>query len=272
MSNTAKRLVKKVFGAAGLEIRKKSADPNQDRATFSGALRQIAKLGFRPRTVIDVGVAYHTLELYQQFPEARILLVEPLAEFEPFLRQICTQYKAEYVLAAAGEKAGSAVLNVHPDKVGSSFLNEVEGATVDGTPREVPVVTLDEVCAEKKLRGPYLVKADVQGAELQVLAGARRALLETEVALLEVTLFGTMIGGPQFADVISRMKELGFVAYDVFGFSYRPFDNALCQVDMAFVREDGLFRKVHVYATPEQRRALAQNPEPQLAELVRKQG
>ncbi len=265
MSNTAKRLVKKVFGTAGLEIRKKSADPNQDRATFSGALRQIAKLGFRPRTVIDVGVAYHTLELYQQFPEARILLVEPLAEFEPFLRQICTQYKAEYVLAAAGEKAGSAVLNVHPDKVGSSFLNEVEGATVDGTPREVPVVTLDEVCAEKKLRGPYLVKADVQGAELQVLAGARRALLE-------VTLFGTMIGGPQFADVISRMKELGFVAYDVFGFSYRPFDNALCQVDMAFVREDGLFRKVHVYATPEQRRALAQNPEPQLAELVRKQG
>src|SRR5713226_9564640 len=264
MSNTAKRLVKKVFGAAGLEIRKKSADPNQDRATVSGALRQIAKLGFRPRTVIDVGVAYHTLELYQQFPEARILLVEPLAEFEPFLRQICTQYKAEYVLAA-GEKAGSAVLNVHPDKVGSSFLNEVEGATVDGTPREVPVVTLDEVCAEKKLRGPYLVKADVQGAELQVLAGARRTLLETEVALLEVTLFGTMIGGPQFADVISRMKELGFVAYDVFGFSYRPFDNALCQVDMAFVREDGLFRKAHVYATPEQRRALAQNPEPHAA-------
>lgn len=272
MSNTAKRMVKRVFGAAGLEIRKKSADPNQDRATFSGALRHIAKLGFRPRTVIDVGVAYHTLELYQQFPEAKILLVEPLAEFEPFLRQICTQYKAEYVLAAAGEKAGSAVFNVHADKVGSSLLKEVEGATVDGAPREVPVVTIDEVCAERKLSGPYLLKADVQGAELQVLAGARRALVETEVALLEVTLFGTMIGGPQFADVISRMKELGFVAYDVFGFSYRPFDNALCQVDMAFVREDGLFRKVHVYATPEQRRALAQNPEPQLAELVRKQG
>jgi hypothetical protein len=86
-----------------------------------------------------------------------------------------------------------------------------------------------------------------------VLAGATRTLEKTDAIILEVSLFGTMIGGPQHYDVVSKMKRLGFVVYDIFGFLYRPFDNALSQVDMVFVRENGSFRKHHAYATPEQR-------------------
>ena len=160
-----------------------------------------------------------------------------------------------------------AVLNVHRDKVGSSLLKEVEGAAVDGAPRQVPVVTIDGVCAEKNLNGPYLIKVDVQGAELQVLAGATRTLRETEAVILEVTLFGTIIGGPQFSDVVAFMKQHGFVAYDFCGFLYRPFDNALSQVDMVFVREQGLFRRSHVFATPEQRKVQFQSAEAEFAVL-----
>jgi FkbM family methyltransferase len=183
-------------------------------------------------------------------------LIEPVAEFEASLREICGRYKAEYVLAAAGEAPGTATLNVHPDRVGSSLLKEVEGASVDGAPRQVPVVTIDDVCAEKKLAGPYLIKVDVQGAELQVLAGARRTLEETEAVILEVTLFGILIGGPQLYDAIAWMKGMGFVAYDIFGFLYRPLDNALAQADIVFVRERGMFRESQAFATPEQRKAL----------------
>ena len=253
-----KAAAKKVFAAFGLEIRKKRAGEAGPpvRASMAGALRQLVSLGLRPKTVIDVGVAYGTTELYEGVPEAQFLLIEPVAEFEPFLRKICEKYNGQYVLAAAGETPGTAPLNVHTDPDCSSFLREVEGALVDGVPREVPVVTIDSVCAERGLAGPYLVKVDVQGAELQVLAGAQRTLAETEVVILEVTLFGTMIGGPQIYDVISRMKEWGFVAYDVFGFLYRPLDNALCQVDILFVQESGRFRQTHIYATPEQRQAI----------------
>lgn len=238
---------------------------------MAGSLHQLARLGLKPQTVIDVGVAYYTPELYQEFREANILLIEPLAEFEPFLSKICATYKAQYVVAAAGETAGTAVLNVHPDKVGSSLLKEIEGSSVDGIPREVPVVTIDQVCSEKDLKGPYLIKVDVQGAELQVLGGANRTLQETEAVILEVSLFGTLMGAPQLYDVVSRMKQLGFVVYDIYGFLYRPFDNALCQVDMIFVREHGPFRASHVYATPEQREALAGTMEPPLAALEKKQ-
>ena len=247
---------KRLFGALGLEVRKSRVEQSAGvpRAGLTGALRQLTCLGFQPRTVIDVGVAYHTAELYEEFPGTDILLIEPLAEFEPFLRRITERYKAQYVLAAAGEMAGTATLNVHPDRYGSSLLREVEGASVDGEPRQVPVVTIDEVCAEKGLAGPYLIKVDVQGAELQVLAGARRALEQCEAVILEVSLIAALIGAPEIHDVFAKMKEYGFVVYDLWGFNYRPLDGALAQIDVLFVREDGRFRASHAFSTPEERR------------------
>jgi FkbM family methyltransferase len=205
-----------------------------------------------------VGAAAQTSELYEEFREAEILLIEPLVEFEPFLRKICASYKAQYVLAAAGERQGTAVLNVHRDIFGSSLMKETEGSHVDGSPREVPIVTIDQLCLERDLKGPYLIKADVQGAELKVLAGAERTLLEAEVVILEVLLFGMIIGGPQLYDVVSYMKQRGFVVYDVYGASYRPLDDALSQLDLTFVREQGLFRRSHVFANPEQRHAMTE--------------
>jgi FkbM family methyltransferase len=261
MYRAAADLVKRVFNMLGLEIRRRrptDARPLPPRASLGGALRQLRSLGFNPHTVIDVGVAGETPELYHAFPKAKLLLIEPLVEFEPFLKQICRRYDAQYVLAAAGESCGSAIINVHTDQLDcSSLLKEAEGVSVDGTPREIPMVTIDEVCSEKGLKGPYLVKIDVQGAELKVLQGAQRVLKQTEAVLLEVTLFGTMIGGPQLADLVAYMKNRGLVVYDAWGFLYRPYDGALSQLDLAFVRQNGPFRKSHVYATPEQRKRLA---------------
>jgi FkbM family methyltransferase len=254
MLTAAKQLGKQLFNVCGLEIRKKRVE-TVPRDSMRGSLRQISSLGFKPRTVIDVGAAAHTSELYEEFREAQILLIEPLVEFEPFLRKICASYKAQYVLAAAGERPGTAAINVHRDIFGSSLLKEVEGSGVDGSPREVPVVTLDQECLERRLEGPYLIKADVQGAELQVLAGAERTLSEAEVVILEVSLFGTMVEGPQFHDVVSYMKQHGFVVYDVNSALYRPLDHALAQLDLTFVRGQGLFRESHAYTNSEQREA-----------------
>jgi FkbM family methyltransferase len=269
MSLSAKHLVVRLFNAVGLDIRRRRP-PTPARASMAGGLAQLARLGFKPQTVIDVGVAYQTSELYEAFRDATILLIEPLAEFEPFLRKICATYNAQYVLAAAGETSGTAVLNVRADKVGSSLLKEPEGVAVDSSPRTVPVITIDEVCLERNLRGPFLIKVDVQGAELQVLAGATRTLNETEAIILEVSLFGFWRDSPQFYDVIARMKQHGFVPYDFCGFLYRPIDNALAQVDMVFARENGLLRRTYLFATPEQTKVYLRELRAQCAELEKK--
>jgi hypothetical protein len=43
------------------------------------------------------------------------------------------------------------------------------------------------------------------------------------------------------------MKERQFVVYDIFGWHTRLLDGALAQVDLAFVKENGQFRKHHRY-------------------------
>ena len=213
-------------------------------------------LGLLPATVLDVGAAYgtFTLKCHNIFPKSRYLLIEPLQEYKSYLEEVIKAVpKAEYILSAATAKRGDVNINVHPDLVGSSTYLEREDSDVNGVPRTVPGETLDNLCEDRKASGPYLIKVDVQGAELDVLLGAKKVLNETEYIILEVSLFEFFEGGPQFYDVVHYMKSCGFVVYDIFSLQYRPMDNAMSQVDMAFVRDKGYFRKYHFYATPKQR-------------------
>lgn len=247
--------VKNLFNAFGFEIHRKGGV----RTTVVEVLEHVKKIGFKPQTVIDVGVAYGTFELYENFPDASHLLIEPLEEWEGVLKDISRKYTADYVIAAASAKPGKIKINVHPVLSGSSIYKEVEGGHVDGVPREVPTVTVDDLCKERNLSGPYLLKADVQGAELDVLEGAKRVLEDTELIILEVQLFQFFVNGPQFYEVVSYMRDKGFVVYDIVGNHIRPLDSALASVDVAFVKENGLFRKHHFYATREQRNDVTKN-------------
>ena len=229
------------------------------RSGLDGLLRQARAMGFIPTTVVDVGAAYGSFasHCFSVFPKARVFLLEPLIEYQPLLnKMIEAMPAAQCILAAASAHQGELVLNVHPDLVGSSLLREVEKDThVNGVPRTVRAITIDSLIKETGAKGPFLLKVDVQGAELDVLRGAERMLADTEYILLEVSLFNFFQDGPDFHDVVMYMKSRGFVANDISGLQYRPLDNALSQIDIAFVKERGLFRQRHFYATPEQREA-----------------
>lgn len=226
------------------------------RGTLGGVLAQAKSLGLAPKTVVDVGAAYgqFALRCASVFPDARYVLIEPLAEYAPALAEAVKSLRAaEHIQAAAAQQRGEITINVHRDLVGSSLYLEQEDSSVNGLPRTVPTVAIDDVVRDKRCEPPYLIKVDVQGAELDVLSGARETLRSAEYVLLEVSFFQFFKTGPQFYDVIAFMKSQGFVAYDVYGLAYRPLDNALAQADLAFVRDGGSFRDHHYYATRSQR-------------------
>ena len=255
-----KKHIKKLIHAIGYDIRPlKSANANtrKIRTTIGESYALIKSLGFQPKTILDVGVASGTPELYKVFPECYFLLIEPLKEFEADLKNILGQYNGSYVLAAAGPRSGQVTFNVHKNHlVGSSLHKETMGGEADGYEAIVPMVRIDDILIEKKLEGPHLLKIDVQGAELAALEGAQKTLLETEVVVLEVSLFEFMVGAPQFYEVINYMKEHGFVTYDIIPSWNRPLDNALGQVDIVFVKEAGMFRRNHSYSTDEQMKSI----------------
>jgi len=221
---------------------------------MSGSLQNAINSGLCPSTVIDIGAAYGTPPLYKAFPKAKHLLVEPLTEYASALQNItATLTDAAYIIAAAGESPGEIILNVHPDLVGSSIYKEEEDSNVNGVERIVPLITLDNYCQDQQAQGPYLIKIDTQGAEIEVLKGANQILEDTSFIILEVSLFEFFKGGPQLYDCITYMKSKGFVVYDIFDPQYRLLDGAMSQVDVAFVRESSHFRQYHFYATQEQR-------------------
>ncbi|MDQ2976129.1 MAG: FkbM family methyltransferase [Acidobacteriota bacterium] len=260
-----KRATRKALGLVGVEVHRKGfassvvapSHAGSSRSSVYGVLRQVKDLGFSPATVIDVGGAFGLFasEAYSVFRNARYMLVEPLEEYKPHLEAFVRDHptQAEYILAAAAAQSGQMTINVHPDLVGSSLYLEEEVSNVNGIPRTVTSTTLDHLVDQAKLEPPFLLKIDVQGAELDVLAGFEKYLQETEFVLLEVSFFKFFLQGPQFYDVLTYMKARGFVAYDICGLQYRPLDNALSQVDMIFVKESGQFRQHHYYATSEQR-------------------
>jgi len=246
-----KKIILQSIKRLGYELRRVDGP-----STLTGVLRRARELGFQPAAVIDVGAAdgQFAQTCAQVFSEPVYLLIEPLHEFAAALsgaRLGISQCLVSNV--AISSTGGEADINVHPDLVGSSLYKEEEGPETDGQERRVPVVPLDELVRQNALSAPSLLKIDVQGAELDILEGGQRTLDGAEFVILEVSFFRFFKDAPQFHDVIDYMKKRGFVVYGITGVVHRPLDGALSQADLVFVKEEGMFRHDHMYATPEQR-------------------
>lgn len=229
------------------------------RQNLSGVIGQIAQLDLQISTVLDVGAAHGdwSRECSSILPAAHYVLFEPLEEYAPDLALAVTQIpRAECHRVGLGSENGQREINVHPDLVGSSFFLEREDSDVNGVPRAVQVRTLDSVCAAHDYEPPYLIKIDVQGAELDVLKGAATVLRDAELIILETSFFDFYGNGVLAGDIIEFMRDEGFTLYDIFGLSYRPLDGALAQADFCFVRVGSPLRQCHAYADRDQRRAV----------------
>jgi FkbM family methyltransferase len=274
LSRFLKQLIKQSLRSVGLDIRRLPSlgSTGHERSSLQELLRQAKQVRVSPRTIVDVGAAFGSFsqECFLVFPNSHYLLVEPLVEYQaPLTALEHSMPAARYICAAASSHSGETQINVHPDLVGSSLLREVEkGTDVNGVPRTVRAVTIDGLTEETGAAGPYLLKVDVQGAELEVLRGAEAMLRQTEYVILEVSFFRFFEGGPEFFDVITYMKSNGFVVYDIMALQYRPLDRALSQADVTFVKESGPFRNAHFYATPSQRAEQTRRIRAQLTNLL----
>jgi hypothetical protein len=90
---------------------------------------------------------------------------------------------------------------------------------------------------------PDLIKIDVQGFELEVLQGCQSCFGFTELFIIEVSFFKTHPERPVFLDVANFMDGKGYVVYDFADLKHRPFDGALGQADVCFVKRDGVFTR-----------------------------
>lgn len=107
-----KARVKHLLDRAGLEVRRTGG--GGPRRTAAQVLAHARERGVAPASLLDVGVAAGTPDLYAAFPGVPLLLVEPLAEHEPTLKRLCTERRGSaYEITAAGPEPGSLEIAVH---------------------------------------------------------------------------------------------------------------------------------------------------------------
>jgi FkbM family methyltransferase len=176
----------------------------------------LRKPGFAPATIVDVGVGRGTPLLYEAFPEAYLVLIEPLREFEPDLERIVAERPGEYVLTAVGVHEGTVEMKVdteHPWM--SSIMTRVDGPGRRLEEREVPITTIDTLLEQRGWEPPFALKVDTEGFEHHVLQGSKRLLEDTQFVIAEVSVGRRLKGGYGFGDFIRLMESSGFSFWDI---------------------------------------------------------
>jgi FkbM family methyltransferase len=131
--------------------------------------------------------------------------------------------------AAVGGHNGTAQLNLYAHGVNHSLLKASDAfreryrvkSLEDRGSIEIAVRTLDDVLFGSRAGEPHwgeFLKLDVQGAELDILQGARRTLDERTVAIVsEVSFTELYRDQPRFSDIERYLASCGFTFY---GFKY----------------------------------------------------
>ncbi|WP_242059844.1 FkbM family methyltransferase [Oscillatoria sp. FACHB-1407] len=134
-------------------------------------------------------------------------------------------WRESHVPLALGKTSEDALLHVTQHPMFSSFyppnepylnrFDKLDAARLDFT-LDVETVTLDQFCQQEGIAPVDFLQVSVQGAELQVLEGARE-LLQNEVLAVQVDAqFSPLyLGQALFADVDAYLRRVGFTFFDL---------------------------------------------------------
>lgn len=197
------------------------------------ALRVLVNRGIRIGTVLDVGVLDGTPELKAHFPHALHLLFEPVAEFIPAIERNYQDVRHEIANVAVSDRTGETMLTLESvvDVPGMEFSHShVSAEAVAGkTQRTVPMTRLDDFLAGRDLPEPYFLKIDIDGHELEALAGATETLKKCAAVMIEAQV-------AELPQRIAAIADQGFTLFDLAEPCY--YDNALWQCDAILLRDD----------------------------------
>jgi len=202
---------------------------NPDDPVISGALTLgVYERGeidyFRSRfdaamTFIDVGAnvgLYSALALSTPGFRGRALAIEPHAESRLYLQKTIEANggAAQICELAASDRPGTLKLYKNPENKGDNRLYPDPLLRGEET---IEADTLDNICRRYGIASAQFIKIDVQGAEAQVIRGAKGLLAASSdcVLMTEFWPYGLARCGADGLEYLQLLQELGFRLYEL---------------------------------------------------------
>ena len=234
-----KRRINDLAARAGYQIERL---PSVSRDLALGRYRWLEQRGIN--TILDVGAnkGQFARKIRQILPGAAIYSFEPLAScFEELSAAAKSLAPMQCFPFALGKDHASVTMQKNAYTPSSSIL-PITKRTMDAFPHtrrvtdeRVDVRTLDEVAAALTLKPKVLLKIDVQGYELNVLAGAERTLAAVDTILIEASFVELYETQPLFHDVYQFLHERRFTYSGNFDQLSDPATGAVLQADAIFL-------------------------------------
>ena len=217
------------------------ADTRLDRSSDIGAA--YARIGHKKIPVgslINIGSGRgDDIGFFRNFwPKLQSLMIDMDQRFEPVWQELAKKYSGlRHVVCGAGSEDTEGIFQKSNDVGGALGAGSGDGKHTKST----PIRKIDTLVRDFNMPGPYFLKFDTHGVELDVLAGATETLKQTNLIVMEVYNFKlNFVGGKNltFDEMSLHMKSLGFRCVDMCDPLFRPGDYALWQFHMFFIRDD----------------------------------
>lgn len=192
-------------------------------------------------TVVDIGANRGQFALaVRELSDAQVISFEPLPVVAAIFQEVFADDPAVKLhVAAIGDQSGKKLihLSAHDD---SSSLLEIGAAQSDYYPGThevgtlaVEVGTLNQYLTREEIVRPAMLKLDVQGFEMQALAGCESLIGNFDYVYCECSFVELYKGQKLAGEVIRYLGSLGFSLSGIYNPSYDRAGNCI-QADLLF--------------------------------------
>lgn len=197
------------------------------------------------RTVLDIGAnqGQFAATMLKLLPDSRVYSFEPLPDcFAQMQAKLAPNARFKGLNVGLAETSAEIQFERNDYSPSSSFLQMSETHksafpfTTNSHPVSVRVERLDDCADSLDLTQPLLVKVDVQGYEMKVLAGGEQTIKCARMLIVETSFETLYQGQPLFPEVAGRLADWGFRYAGALDQLTHPVDGRILQADSIFLK------------------------------------
>jgi FkbM family methyltransferase len=192
-------------------------------------------------TLIDIGSNKGQFSILAKyfFPNLKIYSFDPQKKYLEIQKKILKNKNICYFNIGVGSKKELKKFFITSREDSSSFLKPINKNNKNYKIKKIKVIKidkLDNLISVKKIKGPVLIKIDIQGYELEALKGAKKLLKKADYLITEISYQKVYNNQVSNLDLLNYLKQKKFKR--ILTTNETKFNDKVFQSDILFINRN----------------------------------